>query len=151
MGCVVARWHYFIQESSRSVPHSAPILVIRMHWNRVKPWPLTCNYRASLFTLIFYSLSLNFFFFLPFPFSSSPQTSRLALWAVWYWRTMSKHTTRTSPQLFLTSSSRSVSITSATPHRSSVPPLVSFSGVVLAHGRFPSVPLWRWCINSPES
>lgn len=77
MGCVVACWHYFIQESSRSVPHSAPILVIRMHWNRVKPWPLTCNYRASLSTLIFYSLSLNFVFStFSFLFISSDEPTR---------------------------------------------------------------------------
>lgn len=39
---------------------------------------------------------------------------------------MWRPTTRTSPQLLLTSSSRNVSTTSVTPRRSSVPPLVSW-------------------------
>lgn len=74
----------------------------------------------ALFTFTFLNLCSTF------PFPSSPQTSQLALSAVWYWRIMLRHTTRTSHQLSLTSSSRNVSITLVTPHRSSVPPLVSY-------------------------
>lgn len=93
--------------------------------------------------------------FFPLLIPSPLQTSRLARWAVWSWRTMLKHITRTSPRPFLTSSSRNVSITSVTLHRSFVPPLVSlFSclGLLLAcicrAVAFPSAPLWKWCINS---
>lgn len=71
--------------------------------------------------------------------------SRLVLWAVWYWRIMSRPTTRTFPQVFVILSNMNASITSGTPHCLSVPPLVSIYLSFVASLILPFSNLWKWC------
>lgn len=82
------------------------------------PNNLACPLQTFLYrTSSFPFLKMFFMLFLSaaFPLKTSP----LALWAVWYWRTMLRLTTRTSLPTWLTSSNENVSTTSETLHRSS--------------------------------
>lgn len=89
----------------------------------------TCNDGSIL---VPWNPHFRFCFYLRIFFLFCLQMSRLALWAVWYWRIMSRPTTRTFPQVFPILLSMNVSITLETPHCSSVPPLVSFYSLFVA-------------------